>query len=170
MEPELRTGANGNRNFRVAGDGAYETTARGQVILETPFLNKGSAFSFDERAEMGLHGLLPAAVTTIDLQAERSYAQYSHQSDDLAKYIFLSTLHDRNEVLYYKLLREHLAEMLPIVYTPTVGAAIVRESAVPPSIPARCVGPVARAAEDEAAKGEIVRHVFPILRHLLPPR
>jgi malate dehydrogenase (oxaloacetate-decarboxylating) len=128
METERRTGANGSRNFRVAVDGAYETTARGQVILETPFLNKGSAFSFDERAELGLHGLLPAAVTTIDLQAERSYAQYSHQSDDLAKYIFLSALHDCNEVLYYKLLREHLAEMLPIVYTPTVGAAIERYS------------------------------------------
>jgi malate dehydrogenase (oxaloacetate-decarboxylating) len=116
------------RNFRVANDGAYETTAYGQEILETPFLNKGSAFSLDERAALGLHGLLPAAVTTIELQAARSYSQYCHQSDDLAKHLFLSALHDRNDVLYYRLLSEHLAEMLPIVYTPTVGEAIERYS------------------------------------------
>jgi malate dehydrogenase (oxaloacetate-decarboxylating) len=117
-----------HRNFRVAADGAYETTASGSEILESPVLNKGSAFTLAERDVLGLSGLLPAAVTTIDLQAERSYVQFSHQSDDLAKYIFLSTLHDRNEVLYYRLLRDHLAEMLPIVYTPTVGTAIERYS------------------------------------------
>ena len=117
-----------HRNFRVAADGAYETTASGSEILESPVLNKGSAFTLAERDVLGLSGLLPAAVTTIDLQAERSYVQFSNQSDDLAKYIFLSTLHDRNEVLYYRLLRDHLAEMLPIVYTPTVGTAIERYS------------------------------------------
>lgn len=116
------------RNFRVANDGAYETAAHGQEILETPFLNKGSAFSLDERAALGLHGLLPAAVTTIEVQAARSYSQYCHQSDDLAKHLFLSALHDRNEVLYYRVLGEHLPEMLPIVYTPTVGEAIERYS------------------------------------------
>ena len=91
-------------------------------------LNKGSAFTLEERTELGLHGLLPTAVTTIDLQAERSYAQYSHQSGDLAKHLFLDSLHDRNEILYYRVLGEHLAEMLPIVYTPTVGEAIERYS------------------------------------------
>src|ERR1700686_3879070 len=116
------------RNFRVAKDGAYETAVYGQEILETPFLNKGSAFSLDERTALGLHGLLPAAVTTIELQAARSYSQYCHQSDDLAKHLFLSALHDRNEVLYYRVLGEHLPEMLPIVYTPTVGEAIERYS------------------------------------------
>ena len=116
------------RNFRVAGDGAYETTARGLEVLETPFLNKGSAFTLSERAELGLTGLLPPAVTTIMLQAERSYTQYGHHSDDLARYIFLSALHDRNEALYYRVLGEHLAEMLPVVYTPTVGTAIQRYS------------------------------------------
>jgi malate dehydrogenase (oxaloacetate-decarboxylating) len=116
------------RNFRVANDGAYETAAYGQEILETPFLNKGSAFSLDERAALGLHGLLPAAVTNIEMQAARSYSQYTHQNDALAKHLFLSALHDRNEVLYYRVLSEHLAEMLPIVYTPTVGEAIERYS------------------------------------------
>ncbi len=91
-------------------------------------LNKGSAFTLEERTELGLHGLLPTAVTTIDLQAERSYAQYGHQGGDLAKHLFLNSLHDRNEILYYRVLSEHLAEMLPIVYTPTVGEAIERYS------------------------------------------
>ena len=122
------TGRSRGRNFRVASDGAFETAAHGQEILETPFLNKGSAFSLDERTALGLHGLLPAAVTSIDVQAARSYSQYRHQSDDLAKHLFLNALHDRNEVLYYRLLSEHLAEMLPIVYTPTVGDAIERYS------------------------------------------
>jgi len=122
------TGLSRGRNFRVANDGAYETAAYGPEILETPFLNKGSAFSLDERTALGLHGLLPAAVTSIDVQVARSYSQYGHQSDDLAKHLFLNALHDRNEVLYYRLLSEHLAEMLPIVYTPTVGDAIERYS------------------------------------------
>ncbi|MFI5285383.1 MAG: NAD-dependent malic enzyme [Candidatus Dormibacteria bacterium] len=116
------------RPFRVAPDGAYETSRRGRDILEAPVLNKGSAFTLEERTALGLRGLLPAAVTTIDLQAERSYVQYRRQGDDLAKHLFLDSLHDRNEVLYYRVLSEHLAEMLPIVYTPTVGEAIERYS------------------------------------------
>jgi malate dehydrogenase (oxaloacetate-decarboxylating) len=116
------------RNFRVSSDGAFETTARGLEVLETPFLNKGSAFTLEERRELGLGGLLPGAVTTMDLQAERSYAQYRRQLDDLSKYIFLSGLHDRNETLYYRVLCDHLAEMIPIIYTPTVGTAIERYS------------------------------------------
>lgn len=116
------------RNFRVSSDGAYETTARGLEVLETPSLNKGSAFTLEERRGLGLGGLLPHAVTNIDLQAERSYAQYGNQPDDLSKYIFLRALHDRNETLYYRVLCDHLAEMIPIVYTPTVGTAIERYS------------------------------------------
>src|SRR6202049_1194231 len=101
------------RNFRVSPDGTYETTARGFEVLETPFLNKGSAFTLEERRELGLEGLLPRAVTTIDLQAERSYAQYRQQPNDLGKNVFLNALHDRNEALYYRVLCDHLAEMLP---------------------------------------------------------
>jgi malate dehydrogenase (oxaloacetate-decarboxylating) len=120
--------ASRGRNFRVSSDGAYETSARGLEVLETPFLNKGSAFTLKERRALGLGGLLPGAVTNIDLQAERSYAQYRRQPDDLSKYIFLSALHDRNDALYYRLLCDHLAEMIPVVYTPTVGTAIERYS------------------------------------------
>ncbi len=69
------------RTFRIAADGAYETSRRGLDVLEAPVLNKGSAFTLEERTQLGLHGLLPTAVTTIDLQAERSYAQYRHQGE-----------------------------------------------------------------------------------------
>jgi malate dehydrogenase (oxaloacetate-decarboxylating) len=122
------SGISRGRNFHVAPDGAYETRARGLEVLETPFLNKGSAFTLLERRDLGLTGLLPSAVTDIGLQAERSYIQFQHQPDDLAKYIFLSALHDRNEALYYRVLCDHLGEMLPIIYTPTVGEAIQRYS------------------------------------------
>jgi malate dehydrogenase (oxaloacetate-decarboxylating) len=122
------SGISRGRNFHVAPDGAYETRVRGLEVLETPFLNKGSAFTLLERRDLGLTGLLPSAVTDIGLQAERSYIQFQHQPDDLAKYIFLSALHDRNEALYYRVVSDHLGEMLPIIYTPTVGEAIQRYS------------------------------------------
>lgn len=116
------------RNFRVAADGALETWARGLEVLETPVLNKGSAFTVEERHALGLYGLLPSAVTTLELQAKRSYRQYCEEPTDLSRYIFLASLHDRSEDLYYRVLGDHLAEMLPIVYTPTVGDAIQRYS------------------------------------------
>src|SRR6202521_876271 len=99
---------------------AVTTKLRGQALLREPLLNKGTAFSLDERAQLGLNGLLPPQVKTIDQQEERAYDQYRRQPDDLAKNVYLTALHDRNEVLFYRLLTEHLPEMLPIVYTPTV--------------------------------------------------
>jgi malate dehydrogenase (oxaloacetate-decarboxylating) len=81
-------------------------------------LNRGTAFTLDERRTLGLQGLLPNGV----------YAQYQRQPDNLAKNVFLPNMRDRNEVLFYRLLTEHLEEMLPIVYTPTVGRAIEQYS------------------------------------------
>ena len=78
----------------------------------------------EERQELGLTGLLPSGVSTLDGQLRRVYAQYPEQADDLAKWVYLTNLRNRNEVLFYKLLTEHIEEMLPIVYTPTVGLAI----------------------------------------------
>ena len=97
---------------------------RGRSVLSSPMLNRGTAFTPAEREALGLTGLLPDAVSTIERQLERVYAQYLRQPDDLAKNIFLGNVRDRNEVLFYRLLTEHLQEMLPIVYTPTVGRAI----------------------------------------------
>ncbi|CAM3889858.1 NAD-dependent malic enzyme [Avibacterium endocarditidis] len=93
-------------------------------ILTNPLTNKGTAFTFEERAKLGLTGRLPAAVETLDEQAKRAYEQLSRYEKPMEKYIFLDQLHNRNEVLYYRLLTEHIAEMLPIVYDPTVGDAI----------------------------------------------
>ncbi|WP_434084925.1 NAD-dependent malic enzyme [Mycolicibacter heraklionensis] len=95
-----------------------------------PLTTKGTAFSQDERRELGLLGLLPVAVKTIAEQAAHTYAEFSTRHDDLDKHIYLRALQDRNETLFYRLLRDHLEEMLPIVYTPTVGDACQRFSEI----------------------------------------
>jgi malate dehydrogenase (oxaloacetate-decarboxylating) len=95
-----------------------------QTILRDGARNRGTAFSHDERAELGLTGRLPAAVESLDQQAQRAYSQLSQKPTDLDKYIYLDLLHDRNEVLFYRLLIDHLADLLPVVYDPTVGDAI----------------------------------------------
>jgi malate dehydrogenase (oxaloacetate-decarboxylating) len=99
------------------------TPAAPEVLVD-PVLNRGVAFSAAERETLGLTGRLPAAVLTLDQQANRAYRQLLDQGSDLAKNVYLEQLHDRNETLYYKLLADHLAELLPIVYDPTVGEAI----------------------------------------------
>jgi malate dehydrogenase (oxaloacetate-decarboxylating) len=109
-------------------DGTWRTVLRGRQVLADPRINKGTAFSDSERRDLGLTGLIPAAHFTLDDQAARVYAQYRHQPDDLARNVTLNALHDRNEVLFYRLLTDHLSEMLPIVYTPTVAQAIVQYS------------------------------------------
>ena len=103
-------------------------SARGQAVLATPTINRGTAFTHEQRAELGLSGLLPSGVSTLDSQLRRTYAQYRAQGSDLGKWVYLTNLRNRNEVLFYKLLAEHIEEMLPIVYTPTVGLAIERFS------------------------------------------
>ncbi|HEY2076776.1 MAG TPA: NAD-dependent malic enzyme [Streptosporangiaceae bacterium] len=105
-------------------DGAWRTTLRGRQVLADPRINKGTAFSDDERAALGLVGLIPAGHLTLEQQARRIYAQFLRQSSDLARNVLLNELHDRNEVLYYRVLTDHLSEMLPVIYTPTVGQAI----------------------------------------------
>jgi malate dehydrogenase (oxaloacetate-decarboxylating) len=92
--------------------------------LDDPLRNRGVAFTEAERESLGLTGRLPSAVLTLEEQTRRSYQQLQAQPTDLAKNVYLELLHDRNEVLYYRLLTEHLAELLPVVYDPTVGDAI----------------------------------------------
>ena len=98
--------------------------ARGLAVLDDPQVNRGTAFTMDERDHLGLHGLLPSGLETITEQVARCYEQFSQATSDVAKWVFLTQLHDSNEVLFYRLVGEHVAEMLPIVYTPTVGTAI----------------------------------------------
>jgi malate dehydrogenase (oxaloacetate-decarboxylating) len=103
-------------------------TEYGRSVLRDPLLNRGTAFTSEERAALGLDGLVPPGISTLEEQAERSYEQYGAQPTDLAKNEFLAALHDRNETLYYKLLEEHLTEMLPVVYDPVVAQAIEQYS------------------------------------------
>ncbi|WP_202511866.1 NAD-dependent malic enzyme [Streptomyces sp. SID3343] len=96
--------------------------------MTDPLSNRGTAFSVEERQRLGLVGRLPDAVLTLEQQTRRAYEQLQQQPDDLAKNVYLEQLHDRNEVLYYRLLADHLAELMPIVYDPTVGEAIKKYS------------------------------------------
>lgn len=99
---------------------------RGQAALFDALTTKGTAFSEAERREYGLLGLLPTAVKTLEQQAAHCWHEFSTRRDDLDKHIYLRALQDRNETLFYRVLRDHVAETLPIVYTPTVGEACQR--------------------------------------------
>ncbi len=117
------------RNYRIlpvqpAQRRCLETWVSGQALLADPMLNRGTAFMREEREKFDLVGLLPPAITTLEEQVQHSYLQYQQQPDDLSRNLFLSALQDRNEVLFYRLLSEHLSEMLPIVYDPTIAQAI----------------------------------------------
>jgi malate dehydrogenase (oxaloacetate-decarboxylating) len=105
------------------GDRYLEVTARGQALLRDPLLNKGSAFTPEERAAFGLAGFLPAHSSTLEEQLQRTYENYRRKDSPIEKHVFLRSLQDRNETLFYALLVSHLEEMVPIVYTPTVGDA-----------------------------------------------
>ena len=96
---------------------------RGRALLETPLLNKGTAFTLAERQALGLDGLLPPVVETIEEQSFRAYKAYLRKPDDLERHIYLRQMQDTNEVLFYRLLLDHIEEMLPIVYTPVVAEA-----------------------------------------------
>src|ERR1700722_1114868 len=105
-------------------DGCHRTKARGLAVLNAPLLNKGTAFTAEERKDLGLTGLLPPVISTLEAQVKAAYAQYQRLADALSKNIYLTALHDRNEVLFYRLLSSHLREMIPIVNDLTVGMAM----------------------------------------------
>src|SRR5579871_2899373 len=109
---------------RPNGDGCFETKARGLSVLNSPLLKKGTAFTADERRALGLGGLLPPDISTLEAQVKRAYIQYDRLPDALSKNVYLTALHDRNEVLFYRLFSEHLREMIPIVNDLTVGMAM----------------------------------------------
>jgi malate dehydrogenase (oxaloacetate-decarboxylating) len=102
----------------------------GHALLRNPLTNKGTAFTLAERAELGLTGLLPPRVETLEQQVTRAYAAFKLETTSLGRYRFLRRVQDTNEVLYFALLRSHLREMLPVVYTPTVGEGVERFSDV----------------------------------------
>jgi malate dehydrogenase (oxaloacetate-decarboxylating) len=99
-----------------------ETSMRGQNILKNPLLNKGVAFTDEERHELHLRGLLPPGVATLDQQLQWAYSAYCRKSNPVDKHLFLRGLQDTNEVLFYRLVFDHIVEMAPIIYTPVIGA------------------------------------------------
>jgi len=107
-----------------------KVAARGIDLIRNPMLNKGTAFSAEERQRFGLEGLLPVRSKHLSQQADRIYEQLQSQPDDLQKYVLLSALLNRNVHLFYRVLVDHLEELMPIVYTPTVGTAVQRFSRV----------------------------------------
>ena len=103
---------------------------RGHALRTDSLLNKGTAFTERERDALGLRGLLPPRVFTIEEQLVRVYGNFHRKPDALEKYIFLTTLQNRNETLFYRLVQEHAEEMIPIIYTPTVGQACLEYGAI----------------------------------------
>jgi malate dehydrogenase (oxaloacetate-decarboxylating) len=99
-------------------------------LLEDPLVNKGTAFTAEERSRLGLRGLIPDVVETLEHQVRRAYEAYRDQPSDIARHINLRALQDTNETLFYRLVSEHVEEMLPIIYTPTVGLACQRFSEI----------------------------------------
>jgi malate dehydrogenase (oxaloacetate-decarboxylating) len=108
---------------RALGADVLKVPVTGQLLLERPLFNKGTAFTSEERRTFSLHGLLPPQVETLDEQAVRASEAYRRKDDDLERHIFLRALQDTNEVLFYRLLLDHVEEMMPIVYTPVVARA-----------------------------------------------
>ncbi|MDR6218889.1 NAD-dependent malic enzyme [Deinococcus soli (ex Cha et al. 2016)] len=113
---DVHRDAHGQRHLHV--------NLTGFALLRLPLLNKSTAFTHEERRALGLIGLLPPHVSTLDEQIERTWRRYVLQGNDLEKHIFLRNLQDRNEVLFYALVTRHLDDVLPILYTPTVGEAV----------------------------------------------
>ena len=105
------------------GDWTLEHDLMGLSLLDCPVFNKGSAFSNEERDEFGLHGLLPPHIGSIEEQLDRRYRDFLDRKNELHRHIYLRDLQDRNEVLFYKLMAEHISEMMPLIYTPVVGEA-----------------------------------------------
>jgi malate dehydrogenase (oxaloacetate-decarboxylating) len=112
----------------ATGQRYMAASQKGRALLLNPLTNKGTAFTQRERDELDLHGLVPPAVCTIHQQMERTYESFQAKTSNLEKFIYLTALHDRNETLFYRLVLEHIDEMMPIVYTPVVGEACQRFS------------------------------------------
>ena len=116
--------------FIPIDDGKFKvrTTKRGREVLDDALLNKGTVFTAQERHALKLEGLLPCTPFTLEEQIGRVYSNIARKDDDLEKYIGMIALQDRNEVLFHRLLLDHIEELMPIVYTPTVGDACIRFS------------------------------------------
>ncbi len=112
----------------TVASGKLQIRARGRTVLSNPMTNRGTAFTQEQRTALDIDGLIPTGMMTLENQSHRVYEQFRNTSTPLGKFLTLNALRDRNEVLFYNLLTSHLEEMLPIIYTPTIGEAIERFS------------------------------------------
>src|SRR5262249_39205225 len=132
----VRLGGNRSRHIQrrnpmsmpalARADSAADDLPHGLALLRDPLLNKGTAFSEAERDALGLRGLLPAHMLTLEEQARRIIVNLRRLPDDLEKYVALNALHDRNETLFFRVVCDHIDEIQPLIYTPTVGLACQR--------------------------------------------
>lgn len=116
------------RNYRVIvdkdGQKSLHTSLKGYALLTSPFLNKDTAYTKEERLELELDGKLPSKIETLEQQTKRCYSQFKSFDTDLQKFVYLNNLHDKNEVLFYNLVSNNIKEMIPIIYTPVIGEAV----------------------------------------------
>jgi len=112
-----------HQGLDIHDDPVLKVHKRGADLLSDPLLNKGTGFPDSERDALGLRGLVPPQVVSIDDQVQRVMENYHRKTNDLERYIHIESLHDRNETLYFRVLLEHVSELTPIVYTPVVGKA-----------------------------------------------
>jgi malate dehydrogenase (oxaloacetate-decarboxylating) len=152
-----------SRYFETVRDARGELRMRvhleGPALLRMPLLNKGTSFSDEERVALGLDGLLPPHQQTLEQQMERTYAAFRREPTPLAKYSNLRALQERNEILFYALLERHLAEMLPIIYTPTVGDAVKNASTLYQAARGLSLSPINIGRAEKAAANCILDDV-----------
>ena len=133
MTTTIASARPGSRRFEeridaATGEKYLAIFRRGASLTTDPILNKGTCFTLDERDELDLRGLIPPAVSAPAEQEARAYDNYQRAGDEVGRYLFLAALQDRNETLFYRLVLNHLEEMAPIIYTPTVGKVCERYS------------------------------------------
>ena len=132
LQASLLRGSSMATQFLQERDGSLvvKTDKRGPEVLSDPLLNKGVGFSSEERRDLQIEGLLPKGVCSMDHQVERAFNNILRKSDGLERYIGMISLQDRNEALFYRLLLDHIEELMPVVYTPTVGEACTKFSQI----------------------------------------
>lgn len=147
----------------LTGEEYYEVYITGRQLLNDPHLNKASAFTEEERLSLGLDGLVSSGVSTMDIQLDRAVESFRRKPDDLERYLYLIGLQDRSEPLFYRLLVDNLIEMVPIIYTPTVGQACLQMSHIQRRFRGVYITPDNIANIDQIFQGISLPHVYLIV-------
>ena len=147
----------------LTGEEYCEVYLSGRQLLNDPHLNKASAFTEEERLSLGLDGLVSSGVSTMEIQLDRALESFRRKPDDLERYLYLIGLQDRSEPLFYRLLVDNLTEMVPIIYTPTVGQACLQMSHIQRRFRGVYITPENIANIDQIFQGISLPHVYLIV-------